>query len=623
MLKYRADIDGLRAVAVLSVLIFHFNKKWLPGGFLGVDIFFVISGFLITGIISSQLKAGKFSFSAFYWRRLKRIYPATIFVTIISLLLGKLLMLPADFAALAGSALSTLASAANIYFWLHLDTSYFATSSELTPLLHLWSLGVEEQFYLIWPGILFLSYRSSGVKGVLIASITLTLVSFWLSAAVTISNHSFSYYMLPTRAGELLTGAIAFFLSNRILLHPIAAEALSATGLLTLTLCFWLTGDGENFPGIFSPFVASSVAAIIISGKQTTSLSRLLSTRPLVLIGLISYSLYLWHWPILAFYRYVYGAIEGAAYLACLAAILLGTLISYNLIEKPFRNSASRIRFIISATSALTAISLAAIPILNQSSTTTTDIRAVNEYKFSCQVSIFSNKLINEGRCLVGSKSAPSVLLIGDSNAGHLVGMLDELGTAQNVAIRNITHSGCPPFPDGLSDIYVKPSIAESCRLYNQAIWKEISKYKTVVVAAAWNYYWRLNTQGYISHLDDLVKKLSKNGKRVILVLQVPYFPNYDRNCHQKALLAGDLNCIERGTSSSNKETKINHDLAQFVRRHPNIEILTLRNVLCNSDGCSAYLKGMPLYYDSGHLSMQGSREIGRFLIRTGQAPTL
>lgn len=624
MLKYRADIDGLRAVAVLSVLAFHFNKEWLPGGFLGVDIFFVISGFLITGIIATQVAAGRFSLWEFYSRRFKRIYPAASFLTLCTLFAGWQLMLPSDFFELGLSALSSLFSSANIFFWLRLDTSYFANSSELTPLLHMWSLGVEEQFYLLWPAAILVAYRLRGTKGVVLAAVAIALVSFLLSAAFTVSHHSFSYFMLPTRAGELLVGALAYFAAGALSPGRVAAHAISTAGIAGLALCFWLVGEGDSFPGYLAPIVAISVAALILSGSAGSGLGRVLALSPVVYIGRISYSLYLWHWPVLAFYRYTYGELQGGGYLLCLVVISAGALVSYYLVERPFRFGRTSRSHAVAATGVVVALVwLSALSLTQENKGLSADVKAADQYEFNCQVRSFTSALLTESRCVVGASGRPSAFLIGDSNAGHLVGMFAEVGAAQGVAIRNATHSGCPPFPDGVSDLYVKPVVVDSCRRYNEAIWKEISQYDTVIVGAAWSYYWRLNANSYIPYLKDLVDRLAREGKRVVLVLQVPYFKNYDRRCLQKSQKVDGLDCFERGTIASDAETKINKDLSVFASRYPNVQIVSFRKVLCAEKTCSAYLDGVPLYYDPSHLSMQGSKEIGRYLIRAGQAPVL
>ena len=206
---YRADIDGLRAVAVLSVIIFHFNKLWLPGGFVGVDIFFVISGYLITGILAKKIMSGSFSFLEFYGSRMRRIFPAAFVCVLVVLIVGLNFMLPSDYSSLAQSAAASVASVANIYFWLNLDTSYFASSSELVPLLHMWSLGVEEQFYLLWPILLFFIFPRVRLLLFVFIVFALILLSFWVGEKYLISDQSFSYYMLPSRAGELLIGGLA------------------------------------------------------------------------------------------------------------------------------------------------------------------------------------------------------------------------------------------------------------------------------------------------------------------------------------------------------------------------------------------------------------------------------
>lgn len=241
-LSYRPDIDGLRAVAVLAVVFFHFNKEWLPGGFVGVDIFFVISGFLITGIVAKQVATDTFSFSNFYMRRVKRILPAAFFVTLCTLVFGLTFMLPEDSKSLSISAIATTLSAANIYFWKFLDTGYFAASSDTVPLLHMWSLGVEEQFYLIWPALLLITYKIGGRSLTVATALLLAAISFWYGEKFLVSDPTFAYYMLPSRGGELLLGGIAFFVCDSIKgkVGWIGAEVIGGTGaaLVVWSLAF-------------------------------------------------------------------------------------------------------------------------------------------------------------------------------------------------------------------------------------------------------------------------------------------------------------------------------------------------------------------------------------------------
>ena len=198
---YRPDIDGLRAVAVLSVILFHIDKRLIPGGFVGVDIFFVISGFLISLHILQEIEAGKFSIVEFYRRRIKRIAPPMLVVVLITIIAAQFLMIPEDAERAADSALWSLVSLANVYFWWHQDTSYFSAASSELPLLHLWSLGVEEQFYIIWPIVLFLLYRKLHSKLFVVFTGLIAIASYAAGQYWFVSDSSFVYYMLPTRAG--------------------------------------------------------------------------------------------------------------------------------------------------------------------------------------------------------------------------------------------------------------------------------------------------------------------------------------------------------------------------------------------------------------------------------------
>ncbi len=232
--NYRPDIDGLRAVAVLSVILFHIDKNLLPGGFVGVDIFFVISGYLISLHIFQELEAGQFSIVEFYRRRIKRIAPPMLLVVFLTLVIAQFILIPEDAERVAESTLWSLLSLANVYFWLYQDTSYFAAASSELPLLHLWSLGVEEQFYILWPLLLMLVYRKLSPKALMLLVASTALASFMFGQLGYAHAPSFVYYMLPTRAGELLIGAaIAFATLNGIerRLPEKATQLISLTGL--------------------------------------------------------------------------------------------------------------------------------------------------------------------------------------------------------------------------------------------------------------------------------------------------------------------------------------------------------------------------------------------------------
>ncbi len=306
-MNYRTDIDGLRALAVLSVIVFHISAVALPGGFAGVDIFFVISGYLITLHIVSEVDQGRFSLAEFYRRRIKRIAPAMLVVVAATFAAAQSLLRPEDAEKVAESALWSLASLANVYFWLFQDTGYFAAASEEQPLLHLWSLGVEEQFYIIWPLVLMaVGARRRGRAFVGIAAAVM-IGSFALGQWVFAAHPSFAYYMLPTRAGELLIGALLAHAVHGGARPPSrgVAEAAAWIGLVLVVGSLFLLSEHRVFPGWQAVPPTLGTGLLIYAGLDGRTLTaRFFSLRPLVAVGLVSYSAYLIHWPILSFMRY-------------------------------------------------------------------------------------------------------------------------------------------------------------------------------------------------------------------------------------------------------------------------------------------------------------------------------
>lgn len=251
---YRPDIDGLRAIAVLAVILFHINKHLVPGGFVGVDVFFVISGYLITGNITKKIYQGNFSISEFYGARVKRIAPALMTVIATVLIAGQILLLPDDSASLAKSAFWSAASMANVYFWIFQDTSYFAISSEQLPLLHLWSLGVEEQFYILWPLALIFANRKRQRAHFYTLCAFITAGSFIFGSVYFQSSPLFTYYMLPSRVGELLIGGIAAFLVKANIHNRVAAKFISpiaTAGLILIVFSMACFSERIVFPDYF------------------------------------------------------------------------------------------------------------------------------------------------------------------------------------------------------------------------------------------------------------------------------------------------------------------------------------------------------------------------------------
>jgi peptidoglycan/LPS O-acetylase OafA/YrhL len=636
--SYRPDIDGLRALAVLAVVAFHFNKEWISGGFAGVDIFFVISGFLITGIIHRQVVKGQFSFSDFYLRRVRRILPAAFFLLIGTLIAGSAWLLPEDFEALSKSAIASALSAANIYFWMFLDTSYFAASSDTVPLLHLWSLGVEEQFYLLWPALMILAYRLGGKRLVIGAAVLLAAASFVTSQYSISKDPSFAYYMLPSRGGELLIGALAFFASDSFKKHIpwVVRELIAAAGIAAIVWSLLYLNENEGFPGYISLVPSLGAALLIFAGCYGPSLSRaVFSFPPFVWVGLISFSLYLWHWPVLAFYRYAYGPLTLEGSIGCAAIMLALTLFAYFFVEKPFRQARkgpvqlSAIGLVGTAIVAVSAVSIANSGMLQTfyPSNYAERLKAFEgqtspsiSFPYVCQASGGKiNALFTDPRCLIGPKDkAPHILMVGDSNSSHFVGYFKEMGEHYGISLRNISHPICPPFKGDSSIPYSGGSEALSCMNFNQIFREQAQKYDTLVISGFWTYYAE-KSPTFLSDLTSLFEEFK--NKKIIIGLTVPMFAGFDMKCYAKSIKIPSMGCEQRDTSPYHEDYPINNEIEKIAKNYPNISTFSLHNVICKDDSCSAYTSKKPIYWDGYHLSGQGSELLGKEALRNQNIP--
>ena len=645
--NYRPDIDGLRAIAVLSVIFYHLGKRWLPGGFVGVDVFFVISGFLITSHILEEVNRGQFSLAAFYGRRIKRIAPAMLVVVGVTLLAAKLLMLPDDAAAAAKSGVWSLSSLANVFFWRHQDTGtgYFAAQSANLPLLHLWSLGVEEQFYILWPLLLLLLYRAARARTFLLGMAIAAAGSFALGNLLFGHDPSFVYYMLPTRAGELLIGAIAANAvvkqwSNDLPLGTLMPIAI--VGLLLLAGSLAFLSDGDVFPGVLAIPPTLGTALLILTGRDGTQpIARLLSTKPLVKIGLISYSAYLWHWPLLTIYRYGYGEIGILAGAILFTLTLLLAWLSYRFVEQPARRSKASlgrtfVRQYVVPAGVIGASALAVIyadrmwpSLLN--STYRTRLTAMEEqsrpaweYPYVCQRNRLSLAEAVNAQCVLGpgSTGEPPTLLWGDSNAAHYIGVLGTFAREAGFRFRNVAVGWCPPL---LIDPkpFVDARHERDCVASLAVVRPLIERAQVLIISASWTDYQHRSAR-FLDAFYGTVRELTGRGKRVILIGKVPDHPGFDRQCREKAMTFPWLRCpIVRGPLAFDIAS-INADLRRFAAGTPNVQYYDATTYFCPGGICSTNAPdGELLYYDPWHLSAAGSWKLGQLILRTTGVPEL
>jgi len=625
---YRPDVDGLRAIAVISVVLFHISKGLVPGGFAGVDIFFVISGYLITLLIYSQMQSGKFSLKDFYKRRINRIAPALFALIASVLVVGLIIFSPADLTRLVKSGLYASGGLSNIFFWRHYG-SYFSFGVDEAPLLHTWSLGVEEQFYIIWPlGLWALTRIKSTYRFILIGIAMFATIA--ISALGVRMATSASYYLLPTRAFELLIGgALALFFSHSP--RPLKrkeSNMLSVLGGILLMGSLALLNDKVAFPGINAVYPCIGTAMLIAAGTNRNSwAARTLSCKPLVFFGLISYSLYLWHWPLIAFANYLDFPIRGLSAAAFFAlSVFLGWL-SWQFVEKPFRNSGHEMafravtlrRFIAPAG----AIGLFTILITQSSGLPSRFdprvpeyesiiLSAPNELRPKCHSPAFYYDRKPEASCVLGVvERDPTILMIGDSYANHFTGMVDVLAKADNVTVTDYTMDGCPPIK-GMS-FGNQVSLAEKCKARNEINYNYISSkgFKYVILSSSWS---RVSSENDLDKLKagltESIAAIVAAGSKPIIIINNERTEN--ANCPVRRLLSGSrTNCDKR-----QDEHQMRNELFAAVRtRFPELTFVDPNLAICSNGICHTMLGNVPLYRDGSHLNEHGSRAIGKALV--------
>lgn len=605
--SYRPDIDGLRAIAVLPVLFYHARVPGFTGGFVGVDIFFVISGFLITQILIREIDAGEFSLLRFYERRARRILPALFAVTLAVLATSSWLYLPSDFAEVPRSALAALGFVANIYFFT--QAGYFQGSAETMPMLHTWSLGVEEQFYIAFPVLLIVIARIAPAWRLRMV-ILIAMASLFWAVAKQADTDAFAFYMLPTRAWELLAGSLlaAGALPKIRALWLRQIVSILAVGAIIASVHFY--SKETMFPGIMAlpPVIA---AMILIHCAQGTWVGRALSLKGPVAIGLISYSLYLWHWPLMVFAQYAQVAkFSGIQPMIMIAISLVVAWLSTHYIERPFRNSQriSSKAILTSSLAGFLVLGAVSAALIAQDGWSSRFSNQANQ--FAAATADFSpiraeciNDAIGPDRpaCILGATRQPSAIIWGDSHAVELAFVLGEEYKRRDQAILQRSRASCPPV---LS--YDAPRDPK-CTLFNAATMQEIvdnPKITTVYMAGFWAIE-SYKAARLDAPLTKTMEQLQKIGKRVILIGPVPKQPSHVPRA--LALLGTDAPT----TSREEYEQKA----GWFTRNYPQwhaqgISIVDPTVSLFEGDRSIIVANGEALYFDEHHLSLAGARRI-------------
>lgn len=640
-MKYRSEIDGLRTLAVIPVILFHAGFSIFSGGYVGVDIFFVISGYLISTILIDQISTGKFSIVDFYERRARRILPALFFVMICTIPFAWLWMVPGQFKDFSQALVAISFFASNILFWRKED--YFAPTAEENPLLHTWSLAVEEQFYVFFPILLLILWRF-GKNPVFYTVILLSALSFLLAEYGWRNHPQANFYLLPTRAWELGAGAICAFLLHGKTAKP--NQPLSGLGLLMISYSIFVFDETVPFPSVYSLVPVIGTALIILFGSKGTFIEKLLSTKIMVGVGLISFSAYLWHQPIFAFARIRGLDIDNTVFMLLLTVTsIILAYISWRYIEQPFRKkghtvvSISRIsRHQVFGMAIFSSLGFVSFGLYGHINNGLSERTAPSGYTFKA-IDIDAKLRVNHGlssecesaftlseNCRTAYNA--DVMLWGDSYAMHLAQAIVNSPSFDGHGLIQFTKSACSPIPNlALTNRRYTQSWAEGCIQFNDAVinWlHEASNIRYVVMSSpmgilgskAFDSNGRLVTEPLDSVLEELIelrKKFDILGVKGVFIAPPPRSGIDLSQCTVQNIIFGS----DRSCDFLRHQFSEGHLLAMDFLLHEDFpfDVINLEDWLCNDTECSTVFSGgdqINIFRDRGHLSHQGSTELGR-----------
>lgn len=642
-LTYRPDIDGLRTVAVGAVVLYHAKLGILPGGFVGVDVFFVISGFLISSIVLGELADNRFSIAGFYERRIRRILPALMTVLATSFIAGAIVFPPQDFVVFAKSMKAAALFYANFFF--HGQSGYFAPDAEMQPLLHTWSLAVEEQFYVVAPLFLLLIARLK--NSVRFAVVTAALmISLIVSACGAFLLDSAAFYLPHSRAFELLLGML---LALGVVPSPVDRTLQELAGLAGLALIAYATfffSASTPFPGLAALVPCAGAALVIWSGAANRTLTfGVLSSRVMVFTGKISYSLYLWHWPVLVFVAYEFGdgvSVWDRVGLVVVAYVL--SVLTYTYVEQPARQrtflpSRNHV-FVAGAAALLVAVGLSQL---------VTGTRGLPE-RLGAEIAAFDaavrkNKgytpcpeneswINSTSDCEVGQKSASarSFLMWGDSHARMLSSTAAELASEKAVKGVVVFRGGCPPFLDIDHTAFDKRNCSKTADEVERLL--SGNDFSDVLLVARWALYaegggyrngkWfktefdqgtaELNRSAFRHALTRTIEKILASGRSVTLLGPVPDLPFNPPDTMIRTMMRGGKLHLGYSLNDFHQRQAVVLALFKELEARPGVRVVYPHRSLCPKDACLITQGSMPIYTDDNHLGVNGAAVIRREL---------
>jgi peptidoglycan/LPS O-acetylase OafA/YrhL len=646
---YLPHVDGLRALAVALVVLYHAWPWLVPGGFIGVDVFFVISGFIITRQLALEIEGRTFSYAAFLGRRIRRLVPAAAVCCVLVTIAASAILMPEALTEFGESLAAVWTMTANVFFYL--NTGYFDGPSAEAPLLHMWSLAVEDQFYLTWPLLLVLLFSRLGTRPrIVVAALALAALSLVHSEISAARDPSFAFYLPFSRAFELLAGC-ALALAQPFLSSPAAGSragrslpVLDLAGLaLVLGSAFAISSE-TTFPGLaVVPTVAGTALLIGVGLLRPTPVSRLLSLRPSVVAGKMSYSIYLYHWPVLALATYWLGrAPDGSEAFFLVAASLALAALSWLLVEQW---ATQRLALRAAPAGALMGwTAAAAVPFFlfagaaaatrgwpQRLDPLSYDVyraaSAGNPLRVSCDG--YDLALRNNARCTfgrpLGDDASYDIAVFGDSNADQFVPMIAELAQKAGLSGRQVTQSSCGPLIGASAGR--SAYLEEQCARYQETVLTFLDRnphLKIAVLSSVWSSYWpsqanRISTlagQPSFEHFAaQTIKLFRERGIKVLVIGQIPHFRSFSLRCLAEAHRRDteDRDCVLPRESLSEDVLRTQEALETIDRADDGVSFANMLDLLCSTSSCSAFKDDVLLYRDRGHLNAKGAEYLARF----------
>lgn len=597
--NYRSDIQGLRAIAVLAVMLFHYNPAWLPGGFVGVDIFLVISGFLIISILLKKKEQSDYRLTAtlkyFYSSRLKRIVPAYLIMLVSISLLAAILFLPQDFAIYKKALNQAFWFQSNNYFASFGD--YFAPATHEQPLLHTWSLAVEIQFYLIAP-ILVLLLPVRVLKWVF-TGLLLGLTAWAEYRLRVLDMQQATYYSLSGRLPEFFAGGLVALYAKKSDEDGEKNNCLGALGLGLILIAVIAQPYFGHFPGVQALIPVFGAILILFYPTQGVA-NQILVNRPMVWVGELSYSLYLWHWPILALLRYYTGAqvLDISIGLLFIALTVLVSTLSFYWVEVPLRFHSTSVKKIL-AYGVLIIITLGSTFFNDSINRALSPVSLPIKFqRYADPAIICHGKII--GDCLKGDISSDKeVLVLGDSHAAMLNTFFDHLGNELGFKARIITASSCVSIP-GFDYQRIVEWARKPCLAQIDEVEKYLPKAKIIFVSAYWS--WHLKSKEFNSALINFLEEENKFNRKIYLFEQIP---SLQKNT-QRSIRFENIGLHSENRKNADHQ-RANNILRSYAEGYSNIILMNFESVSFFSK--APFFEGVPIYFDDHHLNEEGAKK--------------